>query len=200
MRFLNTLTSHRQLNYLKSVIEVINHRKKSVRRKGCHVCPFLNKDYSGFERVADSLLLCIADVNDAKRCELESFTCQQDTCQQDNSQASCPDLLFVKLPRSRMNECCIIELKLDVRTTDILELRSYLEEVERKRDCADKLTNNYCCSSSQKVIVFKSKEVAQRIISSNGLKRLIKGWGITIMANNETSKILDVCFGESSIR
>ena len=183
---MNTLTSHCQLNYLKSVIEVINHCKKSARRKGCHVCPFLNKDYSEFERVADSLLLCIADVNDAKRCELESFTCRQD-----NSQASCPDLLFVKLPRSRMNECCIIELKLDVRTTDILELGSYLEEVERKRDCADKLTNNYCCSRSRRVIVFGIEKVARRIKNSEKLRKLVKGWEITITAG----ETLDVCFG-----
>jgi hypothetical protein len=182
---LNTLTSHCQLNYLKSIIEVIDCCRKSARRRGCHVCPFLNKDYSEFERVADSLLLCIADVNDAKRCELESFTCQQG-----NSQTSCPDLLFVKLPRSRMNECCIIELKLDVRTTDISELKSYLEEVERKRDCADKLTNNYCCSRSRRVIVFGIEKVARRIENLNQLRRLIEGWEITITAG----KTLDVCF------
>jgi hypothetical protein len=185
MRFSNTLTSYCQLNYLKSVIEVINHCKKSTRRKGCHVCLFLSKDYSEFERVANLLLLCIADVNDAKRCELESFTCQQD-----NSQASCPDLLFAKPLRSRMNECCIIELKPDVRTTDISELRSYLEEVERKRDCADRLTNNYCCSRSQRVIVFGIEKVARRIENLKQLRRLIEGWEITITA----SETLDACF------
>jgi hypothetical protein len=185
MRFLNTLASYCQLNYLKSIIKVINHCKKSTRRKGCHVCLFLNKDYSEFERVANLLLLCIADVNDAKRCELESFTCQQD-----NSQASCPDLLFAKSLRSRMNECCIIELKLDVRTTDISELRSYLEEVERKRDCADRLTNNYCCSRSQRVIVFGIEKVARRIENLKQLRRLIEGWEITITA----SETLDACF------
>ena len=195
MKFLNTLASHCQLNYLKSISEAINHCRENTRGRGCHVCLFLNEVYSEFERAANLLLLCIADINDAKRCELESFTCQQD-----NSQASCPDLFFVKPIPNRMNECCIIELKLDVKTTNELKLKEHLEKVERKRDCANKLVNDHCCSSSRKVIVFKSKEVAQRIISSNGLKRLIKGWGITIMANNETSKILDVCFGESSIR
>jgi hypothetical protein len=190
MRFLNTLASYCQLNYLKNIIKVINHCKKSTRRKGCHVCLFLNKNYSEFERVADLLLLCIADVNDAKRCELESFTCQQD-----NSQASCPDLLFAKPLRSRMNECCIIELKLDVRTTDRLELRSYLEEVERKRDCADKLTNNYCCSRSQRVIVFGIEKVAMRIENLKQLQRLIEGWEITIMDN----EILSTCFGEPNL-
>jgi hypothetical protein len=185
MRFLNALASYCQLNYLKSINEVINYCKKSTRGKGCHVCLFLNKGYSEFERMADSLLLCIADVNDAKRCELESFTCQQD-----NSQASCPDLLFAKPLRSRMNECCIIELKLDVRTTNILELRSYLEEVERKRGCADKLTNNHCCSRSQRVIVFGIEKVARRIKDSEELRKLIKGWEITITA----SETLDACF------
>lgn len=185
MRFLNTLASYCQLNYLKSVIKVINHCKKSTRRKGCHVCLFLNKDYSEFERVANLLLLCIADVNDAKRCELESFTCQQD-----NSQALCPDLLFAKPLRSRINGCCIIELKLDVRTTDRLELRRHLEEVERKRDCANKLTNNYCCSRSQRVIVFGIEKVARRIENLKQLRRLIEGWEITITAG----ETLDVCF------
>ncbi len=183
---MNTPTSYCQLSYLKSIIEVIDRCRKSARRRGCHVCLFLNKDYSGFERVADSLLLCVADVNDAKRCELESFTCQQG-----NSQASCPDLLFVKLPRSRMNECCIIELKLDVRTTGILEFRSYLEEVGRKRDCADKLTNNYCCSRSRRVIVFGIEKVAKRIKDSEKLRKLVEGWEITITAG----ETLDVCFG-----
>jgi hypothetical protein len=89
-----------------------------------------------------------------------------------------------------MNECCIIELKLDVRTTDILELRSYLEEVERKRDCADKLTNNYCCSRSQRVIVFGIEKVARRIENLKQLRRLIEGWEITITAG----ETLDVCF------
>jgi hypothetical protein len=140
------------------------------------------------------LLLCIADANDATRCELESFTCQQD-----DSQASCPDLLFVKSFLNRMNECCIIELKLDVETTNELKLKEHLEKVERKRNCANKLINDHCCSSSRKVIVFKSEEVAGRIISSKELKRLIEGWEITIMASNKAGKVLDVCFGKSNI-
>jgi hypothetical protein len=94
-----------------------------------------------------------------------------------------------------MNECCIIELKLDVRTTDILELRSYLEEVERKRDCADKLTNNYCCSRSQRVIVFVIEKVARRIENLKQLRRLIEGWEITITAG----ETLDVCLQDNPI-
>jgi hypothetical protein len=137
-----------------------------------------------------SLLLCIADVNDARRCELESFICQQD-----NSQASCPDLLFAKPLRSRMNECCIIELKLDVRTTNRLELRRHLEEVEGKRDCADRLTNNYCCSRSQRIVVFENKKVAKRIKDLEELWRPIERWEITITA----SETLDKCFGKPNI-
>jgi hypothetical protein len=90
-----------------------------------------------------------------------------------------------------MNECCIIELKLDVGTTDRLELRRYLEEVERKRDCADKLSSNHCCSRSRKVIVFESEDVVRRIIKSKELQRLIERWKITITA----SETLDTCFG-----
>jgi len=185
---LNTL-AYCRLNDLKSISEVINHCEKSIRRKGCHVCPFLNRGYSEFKGMS-SLLLCIADVNDARRCELESFTCQQD-----NSQASCPDLLFAKPLRSRINGCCIIELKLDVKTTDRLELRRHLEEVERKRDCANKLTNNYCCSRSQSIVVFENKKVAKRIKDSEELRSLIDEWKITITA----SETLDACFGKPNI-
>jgi hypothetical protein len=192
LRISSTL-AYCRLNDLKNVGEVINYCKKSIKRRGCHVCLFLNIGYSEFKGIT-GLLLCIADVNDAKRCELESFTCQQD-----NSQASCPDLLFVKSFPNRVNECCIIELKLDVETTNELKLKEHLEKVERKRDCADKLINDHCCSSSRKVIVFKSEEVAGRIISSKELKRLIRGWEITIMVSNKTGKVLDVCFGKSSI-
>jgi len=172
-------------NDLKSIMEAINHCKKSIKRKGCHVCPFLNlnRGYSEFKGMTD-LLLCIADVNDAKRCELNSFTCQQDS-----SQAPCPDLLFARLLRSGMNECCIIELKLDVETTDRSELRKYLEKVEGKRDCTDKLANNHCCSRSRKVIVFKNEEVARRVKNLKELQK--KEWGITVTA----SGVLDVCFG-----
>jgi hypothetical protein len=102
-------------------------------------------------------------------------------------------LLFARLLRSRMNECCIIELKLDVRTTNRLELRRHLEEVERKRDCADKLTNNYCCSRSQRIVVFENKKVAKRIKDLEELWRPIEGWKITITA----SETLDKCFGKT---
>ena len=181
---MNTL-AYCRLNDLKSTIEAINHCKKSIKRKGCHVCPFLNRGYSEFKGML-GLHLCIADVNDAKRCELNSFTCRQD-----DSQVSCPDLLFIKPLRSRANECCIIEFKLDVRTTNILELGRHLNEVERKRDCVYKLINNHCCSSSRKVIVFGSEDVAGRIMNSKELQRLIEGWEITITA----SETLDKCFG-----
>jgi hypothetical protein len=67
---------------------------------------------------------------------------------------------------------------------------NYLEEVERKRGCADKLTNNYCCSRSQRVIAFAIEKVARRIKESEELRRLIKGWEITITA----SETLDACF------
>ncbi len=181
---MNTL-AYCQLNDLKNVREVINYCEKSIKRRGCHVCPFLERGYSEFKGMT-GLLLCIADVNDAMRCELKSFTCQRD-----NSQVSCPDLLFVKPLPSSMNECCIIELKLDVETTNKLKLRKHLDEVERKRDCADKLTNNYCCSSPRKVIVFKSEDVVRRIRNLKELQKLIKEWKITVTA----SGVLDVCFG-----
>jgi len=146
----------------------------------CQVCRVIKDIMRSIIRSKAShqtnIKLCIADVNEASLCKLDSFN--DVMCYNVSNASSCPDIL-ITIKRRRAIECYVVELKLNVKSREALRLKDYIRRAEQQLNssCAHSICQTYCCGNTERIVVF-SEEVYKKI---EGIKKQIKREGIKVV-------------------
>ena len=147
----------------------------------CYICSDLKEMYDGIKEKGLELQVCIADPQEAIRCNLNEFLCYRSLSKY--VETRCPDLMI-----EARGKCFIIELKLRVSKVGRGKLRDIIHYLEPE---INKLENpcsvEMCCNAKirRRFMVFKDDvaEDIRNILKSHqfcefvkGLKELVREW------------------------
>lgn len=174
------------------MIMLMNAKSLCEERKGgeCDPCEVIDKlmgkGVGYLNDILNDIGLCIADFNDIKRCEFESF--KEIKCHDVDRKSSCPDMLFKSM---ESEECCIVELKFGIEVTKELRLLEYMRKAERqlRELCAHQLLQDHCCERRPRYVIVVASEIVKERLSSLISNSMFKGIEVT-----EPRELLKACF------